>query len=354
MGGSFFIFIFHSIPEVPMKPTRRQFLATAALTSAGLALSDTLTTAATAQTSTTATSGYKTKLFKSLIDSNDPTDEVCESWKKAGFDGMELTRWDAPIDQARKNRQIAEKHDLRIHSLMRGWASFNNKDESIARKTIEETKQALRVAGVYGAGAVLLVPCRVDFDEKQMPKPWEFDIDFDPKTLKVKTVAAGDNAPYADYIRAQNEATEATIKAVEELIPCAAREGVMIALENVWNNLWCTPEYAAALVKHFDNPWVKAYFDLGNHTKYSNPRYWIEAFGHTLVKLHIKGFKVTEFHGKKGGGVGDWCATDQSSTDWKEMRRLLDQVNYNGWLTVEEGNYSPEKYNEILDAFIKG
>jgi sugar phosphate isomerase/epimerase len=107
-------------------------------------------------------------------------------------------------------------------------------------------------------------------------------------------------------------------------------------------------------VRYFGNPWVQTYFDLGNHTKYSKPQLWIEAFGNTLVKLHIKGYKVTEFHGKKGGGVGDWCPTDQSSTDWKEVRALLDKHNYNGWITVEEGTYTPEKYNEILDEFIAG
>jgi hypothetical protein len=40
--------------------------------------------------------------------------------------------------------------------------------------------------------------------------------------LKVKTVAEGDNAPYADYIVAQNLATESLIRAVELFIPVAA------------------------------------------------------------------------------------------------------------------------------------
>ena len=334
-----------------MKTTRRNFLTTTAAATAGLMFSDSLMKPVSAQTATAGSPKYKTQLYKALIGGT-PTDEICESWKKAGFGGMEVQNWDIPIAEARKNRLIAEKHDFRVHSIMRGWAKFNDKDEAVAKKTIEETKHALRIAAAYGAETILLVPCRVD--GMKMPEPWDFDIDFDPKTLKVKSVGEGDNAPYADYIQVQNYSTQATIKAIEELIPVAAEEGVMIAIENVWNNLWCTPEYAAALVHYFDNPWIKAYFDLGNHTKYSKPQLWIEAYGHSMVKLHIKGYKVTEFLGKKGGGKGDWCPTDQTSTDWKEVRALLDKYNYNGWISVEEGDYSPEKYNEILDDFIAG
>jgi len=332
--------------------SRRHFLGTSAAVTAGVfAASQTSFPTASAQVAGS-TEKYKTRLYKALI-AGAPTDEICENWKNAGFAGMEATGWkEISVADARKNRLIAEKHDFHVHSVMRGWAEFNHKDESVAQKTIDETKHAIRIASAYGAETILLVPCRVG--GMKMPEPWDFEIDFDSKTLMVKTVAAGDNSQYAEYIKAQNDSTVATIKAMEQLIPVAAEEGVMIALENVWNDLWSTPEIAAALVNYFDNPWVKAYFDLGNHTKYSKPQLWIEALGRTLVKLHIKGYKVSEFLGKRGGGKGDWCPTDQSSTDWKEVRALLDKYNYNGWITVEEGNYPPEKYSKILDDFIAG
>ena len=52
---------------------------------------------------------------------------------------------------------------------------------------------------------------------------------------------------------------------------------MIIAVENVWNNLWCTPEFLAAFVKSFNDPWVQTYFDLGNHTKYSRCELWLKA-----------------------------------------------------------------------------
>ncbi|MDR0326965.1 MAG: sugar phosphate isomerase/epimerase [Planctomycetaceae bacterium] len=292
--------------------------------------------------------GFPSQIYKARIADVFPTDEICEAWKAAGFDGMEVTQWNPTIDAARKSRLIAEKHGLRIHSVMRGWTEFNQPDKYDA--DVESVKIALRAASAYGADAILLVPCRIG--GMKMPEPWDFDIDFDPKTLKIKTVAKGDNAPYADYVAAHNAATEASIRAVESLIPVAAQEGVRICLENVWNNLWCTPKFFAAFCKYFDHPWVGCYFDLGNHIKYARCEEWIKELGNSIVKLHIKGFKVSEVKGKLGGGPGDWCRIDQASIDWKSVRKLLAENRYSGWMTIEEGSASDTEYSQMLDQII--
>ena len=75
-----------------------------------------------------------------------------------------------------------------------------------------------------------------------MPEPWEFDIRFDEKTGHLKQVVAGDNAKYQTYIEAHNHAADATREGVKRLIPTAEKAGVIIALENVWNNLWVKPD----------------------------------------------------------------------------------------------------------------
>ena len=299
------------------------------------------------------------ELFKARITAA-PTDEVCAAWKAAGFEGMEITNWNIPVAEARSNRLIAEKHGIYVHSVMRGWASFNQPEQYDS--DVESVKTALRVASAYGADAILLVPCRIgSFPNTttgkpdqglDMPVAWEFDIDFDPQTLKVKAVVNGDNTPYANYIAAQNAATESSIRAIESLIPTAAKEGVRICIENVWNNLWSTPKFFAAFCKYFDNPWVGCYLDLGNHTMYARCEEWIKELGNSIVKLHIKGFKVNEVQGKLGGGPGNWSAIDEASIDWKSVRRLLAEKRYNGWLTVEENAYSNEEYSRILDEII--
>lgn len=328
---------------------RRDFLATGAALAAGgmfygLGSNGTLQAESIAETAK-----YKTQLFKSWIGGL-PDEKSVENLKTFGYAGVESQAWqNVTIESARNARRIAESFDFRIQSVMRGWAEFNNKDEATARKSIEDTKHAIRVAAAYGADTILLVPCRTG---GTMPAPWDFKYDFDPKTLKVKSVLEGDNARYADYINVHNYSTEASIKAIEELIPLAAKEGVVIAIENVWNNLWVMPDIFAAFVKYFDNHWVKAYLDLGNHTRYADPVYWIKALGNEIVKLHIKGYRIDEVKNELGGGEGGWCAIDKATIDWKTVRKTLDEVNYNGWIAVEEGNHPLEKYSEILDDFI--
>ncbi|MDR2762750.1 MAG: sugar phosphate isomerase/epimerase [Planctomycetaceae bacterium] len=300
---------------------------------------------------------FSTKIYKARI-TQSPTPQYCESLKEAGFAGMEVSIMgrDASIAEARRVRQLVESYDLRIHSVLYGWANFNiaNKYES----DLKSVKSALQIASAYGADTLLLVTCNVgkmggDGYPKK-PEAWGFDVDFDPVTLKVKTVAEGDNKPYADYIAAQNHATETSIRAVESLIPTAAREGVRIGLENVWNNLWCTPKFFAAFCKYFKNAWVGSYLDLGNHTKYSRCEEWIKELSDSIIKLHIKGYKVKEVKGKLGGGPGDWTAIDKGSIDWKSVRKSLNEVRYNGWISVEEDLYNDKEYSKILDKFIAG
>ena len=297
-----------------------------------------------------AVSSFPSEISKARIAAA-PTDEVCVAWKAAGYEGMEVTKWDIPVAEAQANRLIAEKHGISVHSIMRGWTNFNQPNNYDA--DIESVKKALRVASAYGADGVLLVPCRIGNRDMKMPEPWNFDVDFDPQTLKIKNVAAGDNAPYADYIAAHNAATEVSIKAIESLIPTAAKEGVRILIENVWNNLWCTPKFFSAFCKYFDHPWFGCYFDLGNHTTYARCEEWIKELGNSIVKLHIKGYKVTEVRGKLGGGPGNWTSTDQASIDWKAVRKLLAEQRYNGWVTIEPTAPKDNELNlPILDEFI--
>jgi len=317
---------------------RRDFLKTAA--AAGIVSG--LPSASHAATG----SAYKTKLEKALI-AQVADDVTCERIAKAGFPGVELTQKGITIEQAIQGRRTAEKHGLKIHSLMSGGGDFNNAGPAARRNSIEKMKHRIRVAAAYGASTLLLVPCRVNGDT---PKPAQFKIVFDPKTLLVKSVVEGDNAPFAAYIAAQNMATELSRSAVDELLPVAAREGVIICLENVWNNLWVLPDFAAAFVRSFDTPWIKAYLDLGNHVRYAPTEQWLRTFGRTIAKLHIKDFKIDR--AKKNDG--DFVPIGQGSIDWKSVREVIEEIGYNGWVTIESGGYSDAEHSALMDRFFAG
>jgi hexulose-6-phosphate isomerase len=315
--------------------TRRRFLATSAAAGLGLAAAGRLEAAK-----------FETTLHKALI--GPPNEETLASWKAAGFEGMEANKWNATPEEAKAAREIAEKLDMRIHAVLRGWTNFNSPDAGKVAADVESVETALKAAAGYGADAILLVPCRVG--GMAMPQPWEFDIEFDEKTGHVTRVAAGDNAPYADYIAAQNHATDASRKALEKLIPTAEKTGVVIAVENVWNNLWVKPALFAHFVASFDCPWVQAYFDIGNHVKYAMPEEWIRALAGLIVKCHVKDFRLNpDGHGGRFVDIRD------GSVDWPLVRKELDKIGYNGWMTIEgSGGLSLEERNKRLDLIVAG
>jgi hexulose-6-phosphate isomerase len=291
---------------------------------------------------------FKTKLYRGQIVGK-PSEGNLAPLKAGGFDGVETTAADVTPDEAAECKKIADKIGLKIHSVMRAWMSFNGKPEEV-EATIAKTETSLRAAQAYGADAILLVPCRIG--GMKMPNPWDLKIEFDPKTLHLKQVVDGDNAPYADYIKAHDQSTDASIKAVERLVPTAEKTGVIIALENVWNNLWLMPEIFAAFVGSFRNKWVQAYFDIGNHVKFAPPEKYLKALGPLVRKCHVKDFKL-----KPDGKGGDFVKVRDGSVNWPVVRQTLEEIGYNGWLTLESevaAGPAPADQVKALDQIIRG
>lgn len=276
---------------------------------------------------------YKTKLHRAMIVGK-PDEAALRPLKDAGFDGVETTAL-LPEDEAKQCREIAERMGMRIHSVLAGW------DPGVLEK-------ALIAAGGFGADAVLIVPGRIG--GMPMPEAWEWDIRFDPKTGYLKQVVSGDNAKYAAYVEAHDRATDQAHEAIKPLVPLAQKLKVAIAIENVWNNLWVKPDLLLNLVASFRSPWVKVYFDVGNHVKYMvPPEQWIRTFGKHLSKVHIKDFKLAA-----NGHGGDWAHPRDGSVNWPAVRDALEAVKYNGWLTIEDGGLSLTEFRSRLDDIIAG
>jgi hexulose-6-phosphate isomerase len=285
------------------------------------------------------------RLRKAMI-TQQVTEAALDPLKEAGFDGVE-TRHICPEDEAEHGRKVAEKMGMRVHSVMRGWMEFNSEDPKKVEDSIEKTKFALRAARAYGADDILLVPCRIS--GMPMPEAWEFNIEFDEKTGHVTRVVKGDNSKYEQYIKAQNRATDTSRLAVEKLIPLAEELKVIIALENVWNNLWVKPALYRNFVASFNHPWVKSYYDIGNHVKYAPPQEWIRTVGKLIVKLHFKGFLLNlDGHG------GHFVHLRDDSINWPEVRRALDEVGYDGWGSIEESGLPLKEFARRFDLIAEG
>ncbi len=326
-----------------MKPnfSRRDFLATSTVFAAGLGFG----LGAAPGLAQAADPVFKTKLRKALI-VNKPTEEELTRLKAAGFDGVEAGI--LPPAEAEACRKAADKSGMRIHSVLRGWAEFNSDDPSKVAQSLAVSEDALRAAQAYGADAVLLVPCKIS--GMKMPAPRQFAIEFDPKTSHLTRVVAGDNAPYADYLKAHNHAIDTSREAVKRLIPVAEKCGVVIALENVWNNLWVQPAVWQSYLASFNSPWVKTYFDIGNHVKYGPPEEWIATLGSLIAKVHVKDFKLNETE----PGTGKFVNIRDGSVRWPTVRAALDKISYKDWMTIEGGDLSTEENSQRLDLIIAG
>jgi len=211
--------------------------------------------------------------------------------KECGFEGIEGSPM-KDLDASQKLGRLAREAGVPIHSIVYGgWgAPFSDPDPKVIEKGLAGMETALRSARALGADTVLLVPAVVN-----------------------------ENVGYGDaYKRSQEH--------IRKLLPLAEKLGVVIAVENVWNKFLLSPLEFARYVDEFESPWLKAYFDVGNVIIYGYAQDWIRTLGKRIVKIHLKDFK------RKGY---QWTNLLEGDANWKQVRRALDEISYDGFLTPE-------------------
>ncbi len=220
-----------------------------------------------------------------------PDAEKFKLAKKCGFDGIEASPM-KDLDAARRLGRLARQAGVPIHSIVYGgWgAPFSDPDPKVIEKGLTGMETALRSAKALGADVVLLVPAVVN-----------------------------ENVSYTQaYKRSQRH--------IRKLLPLAEELGVVIAVENVWNKFLLSPLEFARYVDEFDSPWLKAYFDVGNVIIYGYAQDWIRTLGKRIVKIHLKDFKRRGYQ---------WTNLLEGDVNWPQVRRALDQIGYDGFLTPE-------------------
>jgi L-ribulose-5-phosphate 3-epimerase len=317
---------------------RREFVGAAA--AAGIAM----TTAAKICRAET----FKHPFHKAVMGS--PNENFLKQVKEAGFEGIESLDWNVSPEKAKEARGLAEKHGLKIHSILPGgWLDFNSANPREVADSLTKAEISLRAAQGFGATAVLTVPGKIS--GMPMPNPWEFDIEWDEKTCHIKRLTKDNDAKFKAYIEAQDHATDSVRDALRKLIPVAEATGVIIAVENVWNNLWVRPDFHKHFILSCDSEWIRAYFDIANHVKYLiPPEDWIRTLGKLIVKCHVKDYKLTA-----DGHSGSWPSLREGSVNWPNVRKALDEIGYEGWGTIESpGPISLAEQNKRFDMIIAG
>jgi L-ribulose-5-phosphate 3-epimerase len=256
----------------------------------------------------------KKRLYKSLIMGMLPGGlsdaEKFRLAKKCGFEGIEASPMN-DLKAAAERGKIAREEGTPIHSVLYGWwPPFTNRDPKVVGKKIEEMENALRCAKAMGADAVLLVPTRVT-----------------------------EEFSYQDAYKWSQEY-------VSRLIPTAEQTGVVVAVENVWNMFLLSPLEFARYLDELNSRWIKAYFDVGNVIIYGHAHHWIRTLGKRIVKIHLKDFKRSGYQ---------WKNLLDGDVNWPQVRKALDEVGYNGYMTAELGGGDEAYLTDIagrIDKFI--
>ena len=235
--------------------------------------------------------------------------------RNAGFAGVEPS---SAMDQA----EVLAARDatgLQIPSVVVAthWAKPLTDPNPSAREVgLAGLKQGLRDAKAYGASSVLLVPGVV-----------------------TKQVS------YADaYTR--------SIAEIKKAVPLAEQLGVVIAIENVWNQFLLSPREAVDYVDSFRSPFVQWHFDVGNVVNSGFPEQWVTSLGPRIVKIHVKEFS-RKLRDTKGLREGFKVNLLEGDSDWPAVMTALDSVGYTGWMITEQWRpegLTDQAYLEQLSA----
>ena len=152
-----------------------------------------------------------------------------------GFDGVEGVS--PGVKDKAAYMEVVRASGMPVHGVvdMVHWkqrlSSPDPAVREIGRKALE---QAVIDAKEFGGSSVLLVPGRVGGDDETHDHVWERSI------------------------------TE-----IRKVIPTASKLGIHILIETVWNGFCLKPETFRDYLDEIGNPWVGAYFDIGNMQKFA-------------------------------------------------------------------------------------
>ncbi len=286
-----------------MTMNRRDILKAAVPAGLGIAMIPGLTTSiSAATTSAVIATPARRPIYKSLkwgmVGEGGSVLEKFQMLLELGYDGVEL---DAPGGPPNEELIAASKQTgLPIHGVVDSthWNSrASDPDPAVREKCREDLITAVKTSSAIGGSSVLFVPGHGK----------------DGKWDEIK--------PRIDEV-------------IVPVLPLAAKLGISILIENVWNQLFYDsasgPEQSAQayadFIDSFNSPWVGAYFDIGNHHKYGQPEAWIRLLGKRIVKLDVKDFSRTE---------NKFASLKKGTINWPAVREALDEIGYTGWCTAE-------------------
>lgn len=223
--------------------------------------------------------------------------------KELGYDGMELNSpTNLDLDEVIAASRVTE---MPVHGVVDSvhWKHrLSSPDEAIRAQGLNALHGALRDTHELGGNAVLLVPGRVTDENENHDHVWQ-----------------------------------RSIVEIRKVLPQAARLGVRVLIENVWNGFCEKPELLRDYIDEIASPWVGVYFDIGNVRKFGPSEDWIRVLKQRIVKLDVKDW------GKSNG----FCKIGDGDVNWPAVRTALAEIGFSGWCTAEVSGGKRDRLTDI-------
>ncbi|MFM7038345.1 MAG: sugar phosphate isomerase/epimerase family protein [Planctomycetaceae bacterium] len=217
--------------------------------------------------------------------------------KAAGFDGIEM---DAPGMNVEETKKAIAESGLPVDGTVNSthWqVRHTDADPAVRERALQSLLSAIEGTHAVGGHSVLLV------------------------------IGHGKDG-------VEDEIWKRSQENIAKALPLAARLGVQIVIENVWNHFLYdhaggadqTAEKFVRYVDELNSPWVGMQFDIGNHWKYGSMGDWIRQLGRRVMKLDIKGFSRAD---------DKFTRISEGDIDYADVRKALLEINFAGWCAAE-------------------
>lgn len=239
-----------------------------------------------------------------------PIEKVIDESAKLGVEGIDI------LHRQMEGEDNAYLQKLKRHAFVNGIAftclsihqSFVSPDKEFLKKEIEHTRKCIELAAKMG------IPClRLNSGR------WGTIKSFDElmKNRGVEPILPGYTL---------DDGFKWCIDSIEQCLPVAAENGVLLALENHWG-LCSTPEGQLRIKKAIDSPWLGIMMDTGNFLE------------EPYSKLEMLAPYTNFVQAKTYYGGGEWYTLD---LDYRRIFSILKKVNYQGYVSLEfEGKEDP-------------
>ncbi len=251
-------------------------------------------------------------------------EEVCQSLAKLGYDGVEWTMNHfnprTKTEKELKNLvRITKENGLEVSEVV-VQQDVICLDEKEREDRINLVIECIQAAAKTGVSTLNLFTG---------PAPWN------------------PSAPRVGKEITEGKAWQMVYNAYDRFVKEAEENKVNLAVEGVWGML-CHDYYTTKLlIEHYDSEYLGVNLDPSHDTLYGNYDIgWIvKQWGDKIKHIHLK-----DAVGISEMGKFIFPLLGEGNVDWKEFFTALDEINYQGFMSVEFESFT--YYEKILKGDI--